>query len=379
MKVTTHSRRPDPMLLARQAFSPRANAGAAILIFVTVILLAATTLLVSATSVNQGAAQQEFDNAGVLGQAKQSLLGYALMQGVPGTLPCPDTSGDGLQNQTVAGCQNQLGLLPTRTLNLPPLTDSSGARLWYAVSLNLVANAPGLKNSSSPANLQLDGQATVALVIAPGGAINGQARRQLVMADFLEGINADADLTTYASLLSANNNDQLVTLSPGSFWSLVERRVAIEATALLRRYKTACGEFPWAANFGGPYTSVINQQSGAPPFNTALPNNWGSACTSGTAPLPVAWLVNHWQDQLLYAMCRTAEGACLNLIGAVPATAASIIVTPGIALATQSRPDTDPADYFEAENTSLPATQYRKRVPINHSSIYNDLSASLQP
>jgi hypothetical protein len=367
------------MLSKRQTFSPRANDGAAILIFVTIILLAATTLLVSEISVNKGTAQRAFDNASVLGQANQSLLGYALMQGVPGTLPCPDTTGDGLQNQTVAGCQSQLGLLPTRTLNLPALTDSSGARLWYAASLNLVANSAAVKNSSSPANLQLDGQPVVALVIAPGSAVNGQSRRQLVMTDYLEGINANADLSAYESLTSANNNDQLVSLEPDAYWSLIERRVVTEATSLLNRYKTVCGEFPWAANFGGPYNSVMNQQSGSPPLNTALPNNWGAACAGGTAPLPAAWLVNHWQSQLFYVMCRSVEGACLNLIGAVPANAASIIIAPGIALSTQARPDTDVADYFEAENVSLPATQYRKLTPINHSSSYNDLSASLQP
>lgn len=355
----------------------RNSRGAAVLIFLAIVLLAATTLLVNETSVNQTVSKRLKTNATILGEVKEALLGYALTQAIPGTLPCPDNTGDGLQNSAVGGCQTQLGLLPTRTLNLPALTDHTGARLWYAVSLNLTANSAAQKNSSSTANLSLDGRASVALVIAPGTAVDGQSRRLLVVADYLEGINADGNLTDYESTITSTNNDQILSLEPGHYWSLIERRALAETTGLLAAYRTACGEYPWAANFGGPYTSVASQKAGAPPFNGALPFTWGAACGTGTAPVPATWLVNHWRDQLYYAMCLTSEGNCLNLIGGVPSTVASVILAPGIPLTGQVRPDTNLNDYFEDENNSPPSTQYRARSVINHSSSYNDISASL--
>lgn len=353
------------------------NRGAAILIFITIVLLATTTLLVNELTVNRAASTRLQDNALVLSQAKEALLGYALSQTVPGTLPCPDSTGDGLQNLAAGGCQSQRGLLPTRTLNLPQLTDHTGSNIWYAVSLNLTPNATGQKNSSSASNLTLDGQASVAVIIAAGSAINGQSRRTLVVTDFLEGNNADGNLADYESLVSADNNDQVLSIEPGHYWSLMERRVLAEANRLLNAYRAVCNEFPWAASFGGPYNSVASQQTGALPFNIALPTNWGAACAGGNAPIPAAWLANQWSDQLYYAMCLSGQGNCLSLIGNVPSAVAGVILAPGISLTGQVRPDNDPGNYFEDENISLPTTQYRKRLVINHSSSYNDISASL--
>jgi hypothetical protein len=366
-----------PITLRRIPIEARRNRGAAILILITIILLATTTLLVSEISVNKTVSSRFTNNSLTLSDAKEALLGYALAQATPGSLPCPDSTGNGLENTNGTGCQTQLGLLPTRTLNLPLLTDSAGASLWYAVSLNIVTNATAQKNSSSPANLSLDGQPAVAIIIAPGHAINGQSRRQLVVADYLEGNNADGNTTDYESTITATSNDQLLSIEPHNFWSLIEKRVLAEASRLFRSYRAACGEFPFAADFGGPYNSVTNQQAGAPPFNSALPTAWGAACGANVAPTPASWLSNQWSDQLYYAMCRTIEGNCLTLIGGVPSAAKSVILAPGIPLNLQTRPAADPTDYFEDENSSLPATQYRQRTVINHSSSYNDSSTSL--
>ncbi|MFT7246867.1 MAG: hypothetical protein ACI82A_004247 [Candidatus Azotimanducaceae bacterium] len=351
--------------------------GAAILIFITIILLATTTLLVAELSVNGRHQLRTIDTVHALGEARQALMGYALRQAIPGTLPCPDTTGDGAQNAAGLNCQQQLGLLPTRTLNLPELTDGTGAKLWYSVSLNYVSSAAAFKNSSAITTMALDNRPVAAVVIAPGAPIINQGRRSLVIADFLEGVNADANFDDYQNTISQTQNDQVLGLDVGHYWSTIEKRVLADASHLLRQYRVACNEYPWAADFGGPYTSVASQQNGALPLNNALPNDWGSACAAGSAPIPASFLVNHWRDQLYYAMCTSGAGNCLTVLGSADSPVAGILIAPGTALPAQTRPGSDPTDYFESENSSLPQDQYRQRTSINHSSTYNDATTGL--
>lgn len=84
--------------------------------------------------------------AAALAQAKEALIGYAV--GVsdfsggdrPGDLPCPDLNDSGSPGASwTSNCDAQtlrIGRLPWKTLGLPDLRDSSGERLWYAISIN---------------------------------------------------------------------------------------------------------------------------------------------------------------------------------------------------------------------------------------------------
>ncbi len=352
--------------------------GVVILTFLTIILLGITTLLVTQLSVNKGRNERQFSHTSSLAEAKQALLGYAMTQPVPGTLPCPDTTGDGLANPLGLSCQSLLGLLPSRTLNLSSV-DATGADLWYAVDASYTVNSPALKNSSINTNLRLDGDPVAAVIIAPGEAIGDQARRPLNRTDFLEGLNADADFSNFESSQSATQNDRASGLAVGAFWSQMEQRVLVTAQALLNEYRNQCGEYPFAANFGGPFDSVNNQQIGALPLNSALPDDWSSACATGISPTPPGWLVTHWASQLQYRMCQAAEGNCLTVIDSNNSPTSGVLVAPGVALAGQVRPDNDLSDYFEDENDSLPDSQYRNSILINHTATYNDITASLTP
>ena len=353
-------------------------AGFTILLFLTLIILALTTFLASEVSVNKRKLAVELNSVQRVSMAQEALLGYALSQTVPGTLPCPDTTGDGLENAAGLQCASQLGLLPLETLGLPPLTDGTGAALWYAVELNYVANAIGAKNSSRASALNVDGNPVAFIVIAAGRALDGQARRVLVQSDFLEGVNADTNLMNFSSLVSATQNDQVNGLSTGAFWSLIETRVLASAKLLLHDYRDACGEYPWAAPFGGPYVSASNQQGGSLPFTAALPFDWGTVCAAGITPTPPNWLQAHWQDQLYYRMCTSGQGNCLAVSGAAsPATA--VLLAPGITLAGQLRPNLNPAAYFEAANSNPPDTQFQTVKSINHSVNYNDVTQSVNP
>jgi len=351
--------------------------GAAIVIFITLVLLAFTTLLVSQVSVNQKKSTRMQNSSKSLDAANSAILGYALAQPIPGTLPCPDSTGDGIANSNAGGCVTQLGLLPYFTLGLDKLTDSSGANLWYAVEPDYTGNAPGQRNSSTISSLTLNGLAVSHVILAPGPPLDGQNRLPLSQADFLEGTNSDGDLDTYDNVVSATRNDLVLGSPLGSFWSLIERRVLAEAATLTNNYRAVCNQYPWAANFGGPYNSIDTQQAGSLPVSSALPFDWGTPCPMGTAPTPAAWIVNHWRDQLYYRMCTTVEGNCLTVLGSASSPSAVILLAPGSRLSGQTRPTAIVSDYFEAENVSLPADEFRFENPINHSGSYNDSSSPL--
>lgn len=355
----------------------RNQQGAAILILITIVLLATTTLLVTELSVNGVKNERTENSASVLGVANQALIGFALESSTPGSLPCPDSTGDGLANPSGLSCASQLGLLPYRTLNIPQLVDGAAAALWYAVSLNYTANALANKNSSTLTDIQLDGIEMAAVIIAPGAALDGQNRVPLNRTDFLEGINADANFSDYENRQSANSNDEVLGIPAERYWSIIERRVLIETSQLLSNYRAQCGEYPWAANFGGPYNSVDSQQTGSLPLNAASPTDWGSVCGANTAPTPATWLTNNWSDQLFYAMCTSGDGSCLTVIGASPGSA--VVLGPGVTLGGQARPSASVTQYFELENIAAPDTQYQHTTLINHTNTYNDTTATLVP
>lgn len=354
------------------------QSGIALTVILTIILLAVTASLITVLPINEQRTGRIQNNGLLLEQANQALLGYALEHTIPGTLPCPDNNGDGLENPQGPNCATQLGLLPYRTINMPRSVDGSGALLWYAVELNYVANA-GLRNPSTISTLTLNGNQQAAIVIAPGPALDGQGRAELVIADFLEGVNADANLSTYDNIVTDSQNDQLLGIPKNRFWSLIEKIVTSSAQDLLSTYRANCGEYPFAADFGGPYDSVLNQQHGAMPFDSALPTDWGTACGASTAPTPSAWLSTHWREELLYRMCLSAEGNCLTVAGSPVTPASAVIVAPGVELTGQTRPSSDPLEYFEANNSSAPDSSYSQFRMIDYSSTYNDTSLALVP
>ncbi len=347
--------------------------------FLTIVTLAMTTLLVFETSVNGQRVDRVLVSAQVLSRAHEALNGYAITHGTPGTLPCPDTDGDGIENPAAGSCASQLGLLPYKTIGLPETDDSSGAMLWYAVELNYVNNAASARNSSTASSLSVDGDPTAFVVIAPGPPLDVQERKTLVVSDFLEGINADANLASYSRSQTPVQNDQVSSQGKGLYWSLIERRVLAETRLLLNDYRTACGEYPWAAPFGGPYISTVALQAGGIPLATALPFDWGSICLAGTAPTPPGWLALNWQDQLFYSMCTTTQGNCVTISGSPDSPATGALLAPGMILAGQARPGALMQQYFEASNRTLPYTAFEFATPLNHTATYNDVTRALTP
>ncbi len=133
-------------------------------------------------------------NAKVLNRAKQALVGYVAQRAAtagennPGRLPCPEPGaffGDPAQEGIAAGnCTlPAVGRLPWRTLGLDKLVDANAEPLWYvvspgwALSNSTVPPLQTLINSDSPGQITVDGaaNAAVALIIAPGQAVDAQA------------------------------------------------------------------------------------------------------------------------------------------------------------------------------------------------------------
>lgn len=344
--------------------------GAVLLIMAIIVTLAFLTVFLQFKGASTLRAPREGKDAALLAEAKNYLLAHAIKQTPPGILPCPDTDNDGLENTTLTGCTRALGFLPYRTLQMAETRDSSASKLWYAIEPRLAGNASDLKNSSTSLSLSLDGAPMVAVILSPGIAQSNQNRNNYNANNYLESTNSDGNLATYTQTTSDSANDQVVGLNPLEFWYPIEKVVQRQAGDLLLAYKAACGEYPWAATFGqAPYNSVANSQSGALPFDSASPTDWGNGCA--VALTPASWLSQHWNNSLYFHFCLTSAANCLSLIGDNTSGPSAILMTPGPLLTGQVRPGTTLTNYFESENSDG-NNGYRLMDRENFDDAFND-------
>lgn len=352
--------------------------GAALLILLAVIVVAFAVTLTSAISINgiRNTATKKSINA--MQTAKQALEGFALRQEPIGALPCPDTNQDGFANTSGGDCVSLLGLLPYKTLDLPRLRDGYGNALWYAVEQNLSLNNASLKNPSISTTLHLGGRFMAALIISPNRELGNQVRSTPYNADdFLEGVNADADLSRYARVIDDQHNDQILELDLSSYWTLIQPALLSQMSERLVQYRNACGEFPWAADFGSaPYNAVVNQRSGTLPYHTALPTDWNTGCANGIV-LSSGWLT-HWGEHIYYSMCTMADVECIELNGDQTTSVDAVLISPGVPLAGQVRASSDLDDYFEEGNSSS-ASPFQFRFKRNFDAGFNDVLIPLSP
>jgi len=272
----------------------RLQRGAALLVLLAVVVLGASWFLVSRLGAVGGAftAIDRNRNAVALNQAKQTLIGYVALQAVkaaednPGRLPCPEAPGNiGAANegQAAAACTlPAVGRLPWRTLGLDKLVDANSEPLWYVVSPGWAITAGNLLiNSNTIGQLNVDGQvnAAVALIIAPGAAMNVSAsagctaRNQARSApspaidarDYIECFNTGT--STFATTGPTTSfNDQVVRITVADVMPGIEAaiasRVEREIVPLLRGVYAAnswgtnisAGNpvYPFAAPFADP-------------------------------------------------------------------------------------------------------------------------------
>jgi len=257
--------------------------GLALLVLVIIIFLAMSTYYFSSVSMIEVQADKVEKTQRVLKRAKQALLAYAMTKwyepeegGKIGKLPCPDKWVSGLLNEEEgeqdSACgnayANMIGYFPWRTLGMEITKDSSGACLLYAVSPAYKTGPAAALNPDSYGQFRvvdsggaviqgvLPEDRPVAVIIAPGSALPGQARESNpgiicgsyyannlfnLTAAYLDnnGVtnNAAIDPATdnviekfvamYAGSDEANNplNDRLITISHREFWDAMQKTI----------------------------------------------------------------------------------------------------------------------------------------------------------
>lgn len=255
---------------------PAKQSGAVLLVFILVMMAGASYMLVSRLNEYSHEYKRKSTTEIALNQAKQALLSYAMnypelrssaAKG-PGFLPCP------AQNETgdpTSGCAvstgTTLGRLPYKILGLADLRESGGDLLWYAVSDNYKNTLPNttILNSETPGLLSVDGaNDIVAVIIAPGSPVADQNNRPgNDKADYLEGINADSDASTYVSSGAGEFNDRLITITRQELMAVAEQRVINEIRAVMEGYRAQNGAFPWLTSFTDPKADILGTYTGA--------------------------------------------------------------------------------------------------------------------
>jgi len=321
---------------------PRRQRGVALLVMVMIVAVGGSWLLLTAfNSAANRTAQSRNDNGRILAEAKGALAGWVVGQAVlagennPGRLPCPEAAGYiGTANEGIAAGNCTLpavGRLPWRTLGLPKLLDASGEPLWYVVSagwaLPTVSSTLTI-NSDTAGQLALDGtaNAAIALVVAPGPALNVQAsagctaRTQLRNAlapdfrDYLECQNATspADASFVTNGPAGSFNDQVLAVTtrdilPG-LEAAISKRIEREIVPALKtvyggnfNISAATPVYPYAAPFAdpGPGAGTSNYLGVAGTYQGLLPFNQTQGCTASASnprclPDLVAWTTSPW-------------------------------------------------------------------------------------
>jgi len=244
--------------------------GAVLLVFMLIILAGTSYMLISRLNENSLQYIRDTSTATALSQAKQALLFYAMnypelrapTEKGPGFLPCPDRNNDGnpASNCTFnpdTSTYTTIGRLPFRILGLADIRDSSGERLWYAVSDNFrnTQSNDAVINSDTPGRLTVDGMGdVVAVIIAPGIPVTGQDSRPSDndSSEYLEGDNATDDDQSFVSTAGGIFNDRLVTITRAELMQVVEQRVINEVRSILSQYNDDYLAYPWLAPFADP-------------------------------------------------------------------------------------------------------------------------------
>lgn len=371
------------------------------------LVIAGATLLTSQLDARTFKAQQHTASLNYLANAKRALLARAATDtNRPGSLPCPDSDGDGLADIFFGtDCPRYIGRLPWKSLGMSAPSDDSQQDLWYALSpsfrdhpsaepVNPFSTSPDLtiNNPGGPGTV-------VAVVIAPGAPVCAQNRvaNNVNLPDhYLELDNNDLD-NDFQSQASDGNfgceadlfNDMLVTIAPDDIQAGVRsrfERIAFESAATLKRYFADCGYLPWAMTFQNPATvasfvSQPGQKQGFFPADTATPTDWGSGC----APQFIRLRQNNWYaslpgllvDDPIYYMFGldyqlSVNGQCAlgsnclsvhNLVtGDNDPRVPAIVLHAGSPIGSQSRPSAMIEDYYEYNNAIISNTVFEIRA-----------------
>lgn len=345
--------------------------GAAFIVMLVILIMGVTAFLVSSLSSSAIQIKRDQVTAEALAQAKEALIGYAasvdLSSGTnrPGDLPCPDTNNDGIAELScgnalgTTGQAQRIGRLPWKTLGLPDLRDSSGERLWYAVSNNFKNNTrttctspgqPGCLNSDTAGTISVfspDGTlinngggstGAVAVIIAPGDVLTRQGGalqdrsiagvntatnyldiatvggNMMDNANFIEGSSTNGFIQGRIQDTNGNLivNDQLLVITQDNIMQAVQKRIIAEVRLCLTEYASIpqnYGRYPWTTDPTNVsnYNDVSDQLFGRVPDQTFdntksdsgdnMKDVWGANCNIQYG----SWWLN-WKEMVFYGL-----------------------------------------------------------------------------
>jgi len=227
---------------------PAGQTGAALIVMLLILVIGVASLFTSKLAKRNNANLRVQQQATLLADAKQALLGYAVTHydsnpGEYGYLPCPDidTSGptfEGEAHANACGAQytTAIGRLPWKTLGLEPATADGAECIWYAVSgshKDAIGAKAEMLNADSNGLLQIfaengttaiaganPDERAVAVLIAPGRTLPGQTRTPLG-----GGVNQCSGNYAPANYLDADNgiNNAAVSGLPDSLDQFIAR------------------------------------------------------------------------------------------------------------------------------------------------------------
>lgn len=354
----------------------------------TILLIVGVLVAFFAVRALNGAnAERDKVTAAALAQAKDALIGFAVTyrENAPlhadqvfGYLPCPDIDlNDGVSDSCGVAEVTRVGRLPWRTLGIPPLRDSAGECLWYAVSGRakdnpmwtqfnwdatgqfIVVDADGVNLAGATAHNR-----PFAVVFAPRAVVGAQARvapsatalcggADLVIpamaANYIEsvvstvaGATSTVTLSTLASARLGANNDQGSWVTGGEVFDRVKRRKDFgdDINTMLDDLEVCLG------SKGGVLPAASATDKGMTAINADI------ACASVGA-LKGNVRAN-WQENLLYAR----PGSVTTNTGLKACNA--VLLFGGERAAGQSRDTpfartdaaTSPANYLEGSNAT---------------------------
>jgi type II secretory pathway pseudopilin PulG len=299
------------------ALHQRGFALIAMLVLAAMITAFLITLGLNRSSV-EIANEREDRSMSALRQAKAALIAYAASEQwqfhlnppptgyyQPGALPCPDKDDDdGFSDCTGSTARSMIGRLPWQTLGIEDLRDSSGERLWYAVSQDFrklqcpTTNCTTI-NSDTQGQISVIGKIAmnnvVAVVIAPGPIILGQTRPATLTApahndpaNYVEGFTSgDWVHFSFATngLPDQTLNDRLLVITQADLMAAVEpvvaAQIARDVKPILNTFSSQWGAFPYPANFSpDPGTSGGT--------TTRSPMNFVGDTTQSAGLLPIS-------------------------------------------------------------------------------------------
>jgi hypothetical protein len=284
-RVDRHSRQRVRCALLTQG-------GFGLALFLVILVLGTVAVLLSTPNLASLKVDRDKVTERALARAKTALIGRAARDDArPGSLPCPDTDGDGTSELFVGNdCPTYIGFLPWRTLGLPDLRDGSGERLWYVLSASfrdhpsaepINSDKRGDIETKSAGGALISGD-LVALVVAPERALAGQVRPSANPADYVDFVNPTPPLLAgvYTYQLQARSNDSILPISQRDLFSVVDRAVYTRIRDTIAPKLKALATTTWAVGGDVNYPFAVPATSSASPPAT-LPA--GGASYQGVA------------------------------------------------------------------------------------------------